>query len=391
MEIDLWWLLALPAFFALGWGAARVDIRHVLSQSRALPGSYFRGLNHLLNEEPDRAIDAFIEVVKVDPETIELHFALGNLFRRRGEVERAIRMHSSLANRADLDEGERLRALFELGQDYLRAGLLDRAEEALTKLGTTPFAARSRVFLLEIAQMERDWSRAIDLARQVESDSGHSRQRDIAQFHCESAAAKLAQSLLDEARSDAVAALAVNRMAVRANLILGDIEARAGRHAEAIALWRGIESQDPAYLALAGARLIESHRAQGRVEEGLALLAGYLERYPSLDLLELVFRLTMELQGVQAALRVVREEMRKSPSLAGAEWMLEAQAVDAPGERVSDLNQVRNLVHTQAQRMARYACENCDFKARQFFWRCPGCGNWESYSPRRIEEGDARF
>ena len=110
MEIDLWWLLALPVFFGLGWIAARVDIRHLLSESRALPGSYFKGLNFLLNEQPDKAIDAFIEVVKLDPETIELHFALGNLFRRRGEIERAIRMHTNLVNRPDLNE-EQTKAL----------------------------------------------------------------------------------------------------------------------------------------------------------------------------------------------------------------------------------------------------------------------------------------
>jgi lipopolysaccharide biosynthesis regulator YciM len=142
---------------------------------------------------------------------------------------------------------------------------------------------------------------------------------------------------------------------------------------------------------LAGARLIESHRALGRAGEGLALLAGYLERYPSLDLLELVFRQTLEQEGAPAALRVVRGSMRAAPSLAGAEWMLEAQAVGVPAEAVSDIGLVRNLVHTRAQRLARYACENCGFKARQFFWCCPGCGGWESYSPRRVEEGDASF
>ncbi len=143
MEIELWWLLALPLFFGLGWAAARVDIRHLVSESKALPRSYFKGLNFLLNEQPDKAIDAFIEVVRVDPETIELHFALGSLFRRRGEIERAIRMHSNLVNRVDLNEEQRLHALFELGQDFLKAGMLDRAEEALTKLEGTIYGGRS--------------------------------------------------------------------------------------------------------------------------------------------------------------------------------------------------------------------------------------------------------
>src|SRR3954454_20981494 len=134
MEFEFWWLLGFPLFFAFGWLAARIDIKQLLSESRALPLSYFKGLNFLLNEQPDKAIEAFIEVVKVDPQTIELHFALGSLFRRRGEVERAIRMHENLLERADLPEQQKVVALTELGQDYLKAGILDRAEEGFVKL-----------------------------------------------------------------------------------------------------------------------------------------------------------------------------------------------------------------------------------------------------------------
>src|ERR687890_2604584 len=128
-DFELWWLLPIPAlFFAMGWVAARIDIKHLLRESRAVPLSYFRGLNFLLNEQPDKAIESFIEVVKVDPQTIELHFALGSLFRRRGEYDRAIRMHQNLLERADLAGEQKLQAQMELGQDYLKAGILDRAE-----------------------------------------------------------------------------------------------------------------------------------------------------------------------------------------------------------------------------------------------------------------------
>src|SRR6476661_4619025 len=151
MDFELWWLLPIPAlFFALGWIAARIDIKHLLTESRALPLSYFRGLNFLLNEQPDKAIEAFIEVVKVDPETIELHFALGSLFRRRGEYDRAIRMHQNLLERPGLGADQKLIALAELGQDYLKAGILDRAEEAFRKLEKSPQAAAARRHLLEI-------------------------------------------------------------------------------------------------------------------------------------------------------------------------------------------------------------------------------------------------
>ena len=154
MEIDYWWLLVLPLFFALGWLAARIDIKHLVSESRALPRSYFRGLNFLLNEQPDKAIEAFIEVVKVEPQTIELHFALGSLFRRRGEVERAIRMHQNLVERTDLPEPQKLDALYELAQDYLKAGLLDRAEEIFARLKGTTHSEAALKYLLEIYEQE---------------------------------------------------------------------------------------------------------------------------------------------------------------------------------------------------------------------------------------------
>ena len=134
MDFEFWWLIGFPIFFGLGWLAARIDIKQLLTESRNLPRSYFKGLNFLLNEQPDKAIEAFIEVVKVDPETVDLHFALGSLFRRRGETERAIRMHRNLLERSDLAADQRVQALFELGHDYLKAGLLDRAEEVFTKL-----------------------------------------------------------------------------------------------------------------------------------------------------------------------------------------------------------------------------------------------------------------
>src|SRR3977135_1170949 len=150
MDFELWWLFGFALFFGLGWLAARVDIKQLLWESRQLPRSYFKGLNFLLNEQPDKAIEAFIEVVKVDPETIELHFALGSLFRRRGEYDRAIRMHQNLLERPGLGAEQKVIALAELGQDYLKAGILDRAEEVFKRLSDGPHAAAARSHLLEI-------------------------------------------------------------------------------------------------------------------------------------------------------------------------------------------------------------------------------------------------
>jgi lipopolysaccharide biosynthesis regulator YciM len=389
MEFEYWWLLGFPLFFGLGWLAARIDIKHLVSESRALPRSYFKGLNFLLNEQPDKAIEAFIEVVRVDRETIELHFALGSLFRRRGEYDRAIRMHQNLLERADLAAEQRVNALFELGQDYLKAGILDRAEQAFERLVDGPHAVEARRHLLEIFELEKDWTRAIDMAGRLAAESGESHAREVSQYLCELAATESTHSRPDAARRHLEAALESNRKSVRASLQLGDLARAAGDLDAAIEHWKRIETQNPSYLAVAAQRLLDAHREAGRAEEGLKLLAGYLEQYPSLDLLDTVFQLTLEEKGAEAAYKLVRDELRRNPTLLGLDRLLEAQIVAAgTPERRRDLELVRNLVHSHTRRLARYRCENCGFKARQFHWHCPACGGWETYPPRRSEEFD---
>jgi len=386
MDFELWWLFGFALFFGLGWLAARVDIKQLLSESRQLPRSYFKGLNFLLNEQPDKAIEAFIEVVKVDPETVELHFALGSLFRRRGETERAIRMHRNLLERSDLGGEQRLHAMVELGQDYLKAGLLDRAEEMFLKLKTSPHRPEALKFLLEIYQQEKDWMKAVGIALELEKDSGQSAQKEIANFYCELALAEATHSRPEGAKHQLETALAAHRKCVRANIILGDIAAASGDHAGAIEAWKRIEQQNPSYLALVAQRLLESHRAIGRTGEGLTLLRGYLASFPSLDLLDVAFQSTLDSEGPETAYKLVKDELRRNQTLLGLDKLLEAQLLVAPAERRHDLELVRNLIHSHTQRLARYHCENCGFKARQFYWHCPACGGWETYPPRRNEE-----
>src|SRR5438132_13838100 len=216
MEIELWWLLALTVlFFALGWVAARIDIKHLLRESRALPLSYFRGLNFLLNEQPDKAIESFIEVVKVDPQTIDLHFALGNLFRRQGEIDRAIRMHQNLLDRADLPTEKRQVASFELAQDFHRAGLLDRAEELFTKLDGSPFELQSQGFLLQIYEQEKDWPKAIVATKRMEALAKRPYFKEIAHYHCELAQGAMLRSQSVEARNEIDQALAEYKLCAR--------------------------------------------------------------------------------------------------------------------------------------------------------------------------------
>jgi len=386
MEFEFWWLLGFPLFFAFGWLAARIDIKQLLSESRSLPLSYFKGLNFLLNEQPDKAIEAFIEVVKVDPQTVELHFALGSLFRRRGEVERAIRMHENLLERADLAPEQKMTALYELAQDYLKAGLLDRAEELFAKLQGTLYEQQGFKFLLEIYEQEKDWAKAIETSRKMDSISGQSSAKDIANFYCELAAIEITHSRWDQARDYLSEALSVNRRCARANILLGDTEIGQGRPQAAIEYWKGLESQNPAYIALVADKLLAAHRSLGREVEGLQLLRGYLANYPSLDLLNVIFQGELDHSGADHAYRLVRDELARNPTLLGLDKLLEAQLLEAPAERRHELQLIKNLVHQHTRSLALYRCESCGFKARQFYWHCPACNGWETYPPRRTEE-----
>ncbi|MGL5633419.1 MAG: lipopolysaccharide assembly protein LapB [Azovibrio sp.] len=386
MELELWHLLSLPLFFGLGWVAARVDIRHVVHESQVLPRSYFQGLNFLLNEQPDKAIDAFLEVARGESSTVELHFALGGLFRRRGEVERAIRMHQSLMERDNLGEEIRLQALSELGQDYLKAGLLDRAEDVFSRLQDSSLKDEAQRQLLEIYQVEKDWKKAIEMAAGLPNlYSG----KEVSHFYCELAAGELMRSQYEAAEQYLAEALRVHRKCVRASMLLGDIALQQNDVERAIQSWQRIEQQNTAYLALVAQRLLEAYRRLNKSEEGLALLRAYLEHYPSLDLLDSVYQLERDGEGSEAAYRLVRAELQRNPSLLGLEKLMDARLpLVAPEDRF-DLELARTIIQGYTRRLARYRCDNCGFLARQFYWRCPACGGWETYPPRRAEEFDS--
>ncbi len=386
MEFETWWLLGIPFFFALGWIAARVDIRAVISESRNLPRSYYKGLNVLLDEQPDKAIDIFVDIARLDPETAELHFALGKLFRRRGDIERAVRVHRNLLARADLDPELAAQARFELGQDYLKAGLLDRAEETFNQLVGSQYAAQASRALLEIYQREKEWRRAINAALALQASGAGAYQKEIAQFHCELAQDELVHANPDTALATLEGALAHDRNNVRAAILTGDALLAKGDTEGALRAWRRVEQQSGAHVGLVAQRLLDGYRAVGRAREGVNLLKGYLAEAPSIDLLEAVFKGVLELDGPDAANQVVSDELRRSPTLLGLDKLIEARLMYAPPERLAELSMVKSLVGGYARKLARYRCSHCGFQAKQFYWQCPGCSQWESYAPRRTEE-----
>jgi lipopolysaccharide biosynthesis regulator YciM len=386
MEFEIWWLLGIPVFFALGWIAARVDIKQLVSESRSLPRGYFKGLNFLLNEQPDKAIDAFIEIVKLDPETADMHFALGNLFRRRGETERAIRVHQNLLSRPDLPIEQQVHAQYELGMDYLKAGLLDRAEETFNLLVDTQYGVQARRALLEIFQREKEWRRAIAAAEGLQESGAGAHHKEIAQFYCELAQDQLVHMQPEEAKTLLEKALQADRKSVRATMLYGDALVAQNDIEGALKTWRRVEQQSVPHVALVAGRLMDGYRKVGRPQEGVNLLRSYLEEASSIDLIEVVFKAVIELNGVDAAKQLVVEELRRNPTLLGLDKLLEARLMDAPANVWEELSMVKNLVHGYTQKLARYQCSHCGFKARQYYWQCPGCSRWETYPPRRTEE-----
>lgn len=386
MEFEFWWLLGIPVFFGLGWIAARIDIKQLLSESRSLPKDYFRGLNFLLNEQPDKAIDAFIEIVRLDPETADLHFALGHLFRRRGETERAIRMHQNLLLRPDLPPEQRMQAQYELGQDFLKAGLLDRAEEVFQELTDTPYSTQARRALLEIFQREKEWIQAIDAAKALQNSGTGNRNKQIAQFYCELAEDELVNTHPEKAISFLETALSIDRMSVRATILMGDALTAQNKLEEALSTWRRVENQSLQHTVLVAQRLMDGFQSVERPQEGINLLKSYLAEAPSIDLLQVLFKAVLKQEGAEAANALVHDELRRMPTLLGLDKLLEAQLLVVPPEIREDLSFVRNLVQRYASRLSRYQCSHCGFEARQFYWQCPGCHQWETYPPKRVEE-----
>jgi len=406
VDFEPWWLIFVPVLFALGWIAARVDVRQMLSETRNLPDSYFKGLNFLLNEEPDRAIDAFVEVAKLDPETTELHFALGSLFRRRGEMERAIRVHQSLLARADLPAQEREHALHELAQDFLKAGMLDRAESGFMQLKDTRYALPALRALIRIYESEHDWSRAIDAVKTLRGLVDEPVPQ-LAHYHCEQAVQALTvkplqieqiQAALDaadhavqiatETQTSAASSARIAMLRARLAAAEGDVK-RERLYLESVL------SDQPAFSGLVADALFANYRAADEHAAALARLTRHYEAHPSLDLFNIVFRELRAQKGVQQAWAFARKALRAHPSLLGLDRLLEVElasdADDEPGGRAhvpagADLDLLRTLIHKHTQRLDRYACRACGFQARRFYWQCPGCNAWETYAPRRLEE-----
>jgi lipopolysaccharide biosynthesis regulator YciM len=384
MEFEYWWLLALPLFFTLGWIAARVDINQLLSESTALPAAYFKGLNFLITDQHDKAIEAFIEAVEANADSLELHFALGSLFRRRGEVDRAIHLHLNLLERQELPQPQKMAVMAELAQDYLKAGLLDRAEELFKSLDDSRYKQPALRALLEIYVREREWERAIESARELERLSGVPFRKEIAQYYCEMAMNSILANDHHTARHELEKALDANKGCVRANILLGDMEAADGAHKVAISIWKRVEFQKPEYLGLIAAKMLTSYRAIGKLDEGMTLLRGYLQTYKLPSLQAVVYEITLAEQGAESAAILAREELNKKPSLQTLDQLLRARMLYEKHDQ-QDTNLTQQAVRAAIGNRNAFVCDQCGFRAKNFHWQCPACNAWEAIDPEPDE------
>ncbi len=374
------WLL-LPLAAGSGWAVARYDQkRH--GARKDLPTAYFKGLNFLLNEQADKAIEIFIKVLEVNSETVETHLALGSLFRRRGEVERAIRVHQNIIARPALDRHQRARALLELGQDYLKAGLLDRAENLFLELAEIRLHNEEALrLLMHIYQQERDWEKAISVCRRLGRAGGPGLNDVIAQYYCELAEEAYKRNEHDVAREQARRALQSDKACVRASMVLGNIEADLGRHKEAIKAWRRVESQNPLYLGEVAQSLAKSYQAVGD-EEGLyQFFQEALGRNHDIALMLVLADVIERREGLRAAEAFIVSGLRRQPSVRGLNRLIGLHMAQASGESREDLAILKGIIERIVEGRHRYLCHQCGFSGQSLHWQCPGCHRWNTVMP----------
>lgn len=384
MDFDLQWLLlGLPVAFALGWLASRFDFRQLKREQREAPKAYFKGLNLLLNEQHDKAIDAFIEAVQQDPDTSDLHFALGNLFRRRGEYERAVRVHQHLLNRADLAPAERDRAQHGLAQDFMQAGLFDRAEAAWHALEGTAYDTDARLALLTLHERSHDWRSAVDIALKLERGSTGSYASRIAHYWCELALEADARQQASDAEEALRRAREAAPQAARPIVMIGHRLAAQGRHVEAIATWNELLAAHPSSFNLVAANYASSALACGGQDEAQSRLLALHQNKPSIDLLNAIGALDSD--PVSRRDRT-RHQLALLPTLSAAQALLREHECSALPVSPADLAAVGTVIGRAAKAGQRYRCAACGFDAQHHYWQCPGCLGWDSYPPQRLEE-----
>ena len=383
MMYELLWLL-LPVAALSGWYAAR---RAEGGGRRRLTPDYFRGLHYLLNDQPDRAIDIFIKVLEIDEETAETQLALGNLYRRRGEVARAIRLHQNLVARSALADELRLEAHLELAQDYLSAGVLDRAEDIYRDLvKTKAHRVQALRHLLDIYEQERDWERARATAGELASATGAEQGAAISQYLCEGALQALASGREERALDMLRRAREAHPACARASLHEGDVLRSRGTVEAALAAYLRIEDQDPDYLPEVIERIRDCFEALGRRDAAHGYLKRVLGRYGGMTAMLTLAEMIREERGNPAAIHFMLDALAKRPTVRGFDRLLEfasdsGNPASAPAPVPDHLEVMKGLLAQLMNDRPVYQCRHCGFAARSLHWQCPGCKHWSTVRP----------
>lgn len=383
-------LLLLPVAAASGWLAAkRSSRRHAGSSDIERNPAYFQGLNYLLNEQPDKAIDVFVQMLEVDSETVETHLALGNLFRRRGEVDRAIRIHQNLIARPTLSRNQRAQALLELGQDYMRAGLYDRAENLFIELTEMNLYSEQALRNLRVIyQQEKDWDKCLSVATRLESYTDESLHIERAHYYCE-----LAQEALDAkdyARANAMLkrAQSSDRGCVRATILQGDMEMARDDCKAALRAYKRVEQQDPDFISEMLPMLIDCQKRLGRQQDLVNYLRQLFVRQKNLAIVMALLDYIQEEEGDQAAVDFLTQYLHDHPSLEGLHRLIGLSQRNMDGSSSPDILRIlREQVALLLKKRPAYQCARCGFSAKTLHWQCPGCANWASMKPLQGIDG----
>ncbi|MFC5743342.1 lipopolysaccharide assembly protein LapB [Dyella tabacisoli] len=375
--------LLVPIAFASGWWSARrAGVRRSGAQVSELSSDYFRGLNYLLNEEQDKAIEVFLRLAEYNRDTVETHLALGNLFRRRGEVDRAIRLHQHLVSRPGLSDAMKTVALLELGEDYMRAGLLDRAETLFSDLVAMNAHAPSALrHLIAIYQHERDWHKAIDHARRLEAMVGEDESGMVAQFYCELADQARQHGARQDAREYLKQAFVSQADCVRAFMLTGRLHAEDDEHVEAVDVYEAAVEADIAFVPEILPPLLNSYARSQQMERAERFLRDILARYHGVSPVLALTHLYQQRDGERVAIDFLTSQLRQRPSVRGLMALIDATMDKIEGEARENFLILRDLTKKLLEGQAMYRCSRCGFGAKAHHWQCPSCKNWSTIRP----------
>ena len=386
MNFENWWLLSFPLFFLLGWLAAKIDVKQLVTESKRIPSTYIEGLNFLLNEEKDKAIEVLIQLSRSEPESVELQFAIGSLFRDKGDMQRALAVHQGLLDRPVLTNSQRNRAVLAVGQDFMKSGLYDRAEEFLKRVLGEEHLPEAIKLLTDLYVIQNDWARAIDTAYKLRATTGVKNKAQIAHFMIELAAICRKEGDNEGAIKWLSKAISEDSLSPRPLIDLGYVFKGQGRYQEAINVWWKLEKCCPKYIALISDELMDCHQNLGIKNQCLAKIKDIIEVDPIHELLLSAFEMSMELQGMEAANDLAQDFLRKTSDVTWAIPVLNSIKANLEETSRQEVYLLIRVLETYRQDK-QYQCESCGFQAHTHYWRCPACRLWDTYPPTAIQIG----